>query len=276
MIKLSNAAGTVKHIEQAQHLARAPVDEIVIGSYTWELCEGNPGTVYCSQEGVVLNSLGMPNPGANYMHQLGDDFLALGKPIVVSIAGFSVREYIALAVAASWASAVEVNLGCPNMWTENSQHRIGSFDLEYMRQVLDGVATVIGANTDIRVKLSPYSDPFLLAKVASLIDTHEVDAIVASNTFPNGWLPGALDLSYGGVSGAAMKAIVLGQVRQFKSACGVPVIAAGGIRNGADMIDAQIAGASGVQIGSRYLDRGEDPDVFVNILGHAAELGGNL
>lgn len=274
MIPISNAAGTVKHIEQAQHLARAPVSEIVIGSYTLAQREGNPGAVYSSREGVVLNSLGMPNPGAEYLRTYRDLFSTLSKPIVVSIAGFSVTEYVALALTAvPWASAVEVNLSCPNIWDKNHQTRIASFDLDYMRQILDGVANVIGRNTDLRVKLSPYSDPFLLAEVAALIDQHEVDAIVACNTFPNGWLPGVLDTSYGGVSGAAMKAIVLGQVRQFKSACGVPVIAAGGIRNGLDLMDCEAAGASGAQVGSRYLDRGEDPDVFVNILGHAAELG---
>src|SRR3982750_3606494 len=122
MIPISNAAGTVKHIEQAQHLARSPVDEIVIGSYTWESRGGNPGTVYHSEQDVVLNSLGMPNPGVLYLSKFGNDFSVLNKPIVVSIAGFNVKEYIALAVASvPWASAVEVNLGCPNVWTDGEQ-----------------------------------------------------------------------------------------------------------------------------------------------------------
>lgn len=277
MIKLSNAAGTVKFIEQAQRLAPAPVDEIVIGSYTWKPREGNPGTVYCSQEGVVLNALGLPNPGGPYLIRTREHFLALDKPVVVSIAGFNVDEYRTLALAASWASAIEVNLGCPNVWIENKQHRIGSFDLNYMREILDRVAGEIKSDTDLRVKLSPYSDPFLLAEVAAMIDAHEVDAIVASNTFPNGWLPGAIDTFstfYGGVSGSAMKAIVLGQVRQFKELCDVPVIASGGVRNGADLMDCDFAGASGAQVASRYLDRGEDPDVFVDILLQATNLGG--
>lgn len=273
MLPISNAAGTVKHVEQAHRLARAPVSEIVIGSYTWEPRQGNPGNVYRSEPGVALNSLGLPNPGGRWLYAHGEDFLTLDKPIVVSIAGFNVKEYVTLAIAASWASAVEVNLGCPNVWTiDNEQHRIGSFDSKYIRQVLDGVAEVIGSDTDLRVKLSPYSDPFLLSEIAVLIDAHEVDAIVASNTFPNGWLPEALDASYGGVSGAAMKAIVLGQVRQFRAVCDVPVIAAGGMRNGIDLGHCQAAGASGMQIASRYLDGNEDPDVFVNILSQAAEI----
>lgn len=273
MLPISNAAGTVKHIEQAQRLARAPVSEIVIGSYTWEPREGNPGNVYYSQDGTVLNALGMPNPGGLYLKKCANAFSVLSKPVVVSIAGFNVQEYVALAMAASWASAVEVNFGCPNIWSDDGQDKIGSFDLKYMQLVLDAVANVVGRNTDLRVKLSPYSDPFLLSEVAYMMDTHEVDAIVASNTFPNGWLPGALDPSYGGVSGKVMKAIVLGQVRQFRAACGIPVIAAGGVRNGTALLDYETAGASGVQVGSWYLDGNEDPDVFVNILSQAAELG---
>lgn len=273
MIPISNAAGTVKYIEQAQKLARAPVSEIVIGSYTWEPRDGNPGNVYFSREGVVLNALGMPNPGSLYLYTYRKAFLALDKPVVVSIAGFNALEYGALARAASWASAVEVNLGCPNIWADGRQERIGSFNTEYMLDVLDSVADSLGESTDLRVKLSPYSDPALLSEVAEMIETHEVDAIVTSNTFPNGWVSGSLDTPYGGVSGSAMKAIVLGQVRQFKDACGVPIIAAGGVRNGVDLVDCEAAGAIGAQVASRYLDRSEDPDVFSDILLQAAALG---
>lgn len=273
MLPISNAAGTVKYVEQARRLVESRVSEIVLGSYTWESRQGNPGNVYHSQFGVALNALGLPNPGGQWLYAHAEDFMALDKPIVVSIAGFNVKEYVALAVAASWAPTIEVNLGCPNVWTDNEQHRIGSFNPKYMRQVLDGVAGVIGSDTDLRVKLSPYSDPFFLSEIAALLDAHEVDAIVASNSFPNGWLPGKLDGSYGGVSGAAMKAIVLGQIGQFRSACGVPVIAAGGVCNGVDMVECEAAGASGVQIASRFLDRNEDPNVFVDILSQAAGLG---
>lgn len=273
MIPISNAAGTVKYIEQAQHLAKSPVSEIVLGSYTWEPRNGNPGSIYWSRSGVALNALGMPNPGALYLAEHRDEFCELAKPVVVSIAGFNVQEYVSLAMASRWASAIEVNLGCPNIWTNDKQHQIGSFNLDYMHGVLDGVAAVLESGTDLRVKLSPYSDPYLLTRVADIIDVRKVDVIVASNTFPNGWLPGVLDLSYGGVSGAAMKTIVLGQVRQFRSACGVPVIAAGGVNNGVDLVDCEAAGASGAQVASRYLDRGEDPDVFTDILLQAAALG---
>lgn len=273
MIPISNAAGTVKYVLQAQRLAQAPVSEIVLGSYTEEHRMGNPGNVYYSENGVALNSLGMPNPGMNYMETHAEEFLALGKPIVVSIAGFNVHEYEMLASSASWASAIEVNLGCPNVWKNLNQERIASFNPKYMLEILDAVAAKLTMDTDLRVKLSPYSDPLMLANVASVIDAHEVDAIVASNTFPNGWLPNALDAPYGGVSGATMKAIVLGQVRQFRAVCNVPVIAAGGLRNGVDMMDYEAAGASGVQVASRYLDYGEDPDVFVSILSQAASLG---
>lgn len=273
MLPISNAAGTVKYIMEAQQLSLAPVSEIVIGSYTEEIRMGNPGNVYYSHGGVALNALGLPNPGRQYMEEHAKEFLALGKPIVVSIAGFNVHEYEVLASAASWASAVEVNLGCPNVWEDGNQERIASFSPKYMLQILDAVAAKLGMDTDLRVKLSPYSDPLMLSNVASMINAHEVDAIVASNTFPNGWLPNALDAPYGGVSGAAMKAIVLGQLRQFRAACGVPVIAAGGIRNGVDIMEYDAAGASGVQVASRYLDGHENPDVFVNLLSQAMSLG---
>jgi dihydroorotate dehydrogenase len=266
-LPISNAAGTVKLIEQAQRVARAPVAEVVIGSYTIDPRDGNGGKVYESRAGIVLNALGLPNPSAMYACEHRDEFLALGKPVVVSIAGFQVQEFAVLTSMFDWAQAIEVNLGCPNVWDDGEQKRIGSFDPAYVRAVLREVEGF----AKVRVKLSPYSDPVLLAEVAGVVDDFEVEAVVASNTFPNGWLPDALSVSYGGVSGSVMKAIVLGQVRQFV-ALGHRVIAAGGVRAGADLADYEAAGAIGVQVASRYLDGGEDPGVFADLLADATPL----
>lgn len=268
-LPVSNAAGTVKHFDQARRLARAPVAEVVIGSYTIEACDGNAGNVYASRDGVVLNALGLPNPGLPHLRYYADDFASLNKPVVVSIAGFTVAEYKRLASECHWAHAIEVNFGCPNVWDSGVQHRIGSFEPQYVFKVLTVVRDALsGSRTKVRVKLSPFSDPLLLADVADVVSDVGIEAIVASNTFPNGWLPDALSVAYGGVSGAAMKAIVLGQVRQFV-ALGHRVIAAGGVRSGADLADYEAACASGVQVASRYLDGGEDPGVFADLIADA-------
>lgn len=266
-LPISNAAGTVKLVEQAQRLGRCPVvAEIVLGSYTLKPRAGNGGKVYESRDGYVLNALGLPNPGIDYAEAHADEFMGVTGGAIVSIAGFSVDEYAQLAAKAAWANGIEVNLGCPNVWNDGEQKRIGSFDPSFVWESLRA-ARDAAPLCSIRAKLSPVSDPALLAEVVAACEW--ADALVLSNTFPNGWLPGALDVAYGGVSGEAMKPIVLGQVRQATAISEHRVIAAGGVRCGADIADYEAAGAVGVQIASRFIDGGERPDVFTTLVADA-------
>lgn len=267
MIALSNAAGTVKFIEQAQRLAKAPVDEVVMGSYTLAARDGNPGRTFHRGSGYALNALGMPNPGIDYIRIHKTALSMLDKPVVISIAGHDVEEYRELSEHCTWAHAIEINLGCPNIWSDldGQQERIGTFDPEYVFKVIDGVRQVVfetESKCEVRAKLSPIPDPYLLVEVADAAD--KADAVVASNTFPNAWMPNTLDTPYGGLSGEAMKPIVLGQVRQFVEN-GHRVIAAGGLRHGWQIADYEAAGAEGVQVGSLYYAN-ETPDVFVSLL----------
>jgi dihydroorotate dehydrogenase len=260
MIELSNAAGTVKLYEQAAKLAPAPVDELVLGSYTLHPRDGNGGKVYHSERPHVLNALGLPNPGLAYLIEHARSFADLHRRVIVSIAGFSADQFVELATPLGWAHAIELNFGCPNIWDDGSQKGIASFDVEYMHWVVNAVRDV-QPEAVLRAKLSPYSDPRLLAQAVEAV-APLVDALVLSNTFPNAWLPYCLDVPYGGLSGSSMKAIVLGQVRQAQELTSLPIIAAGGVRTNADLNDYEQAGAALVQVGSRFLDGGEDPDVF--------------
>lgn len=257
---LMNAAGTVKLQEQALRLAQAPVAALVMGSYTPEPRTGNTGETYYAGSYFTLNRLGMPNPGIAYLDDAAPVVkAALGaRPLIVSVAGFCLDDYLALiASVPECVDHIEVNLGCPNV----AGKRIGSFDTALIADVLDHSERRVG------LKLSPYSDPGLLVEVAAIV-AGRAAFLTLSNTFPNGWRPGALSEAYGGVSGAAMRPIVLGQVRQFCTLLpDMPIIAAGGFRYGSDWPEYSAAGARAVQVASRYLDADEMPDVFVTMLG---------
>jgi dihydroorotate dehydrogenase (fumarate) len=265
-----NAAGTVKLVEQVERLARAPVAGVVVGSYTIEPRTGNEGRVYESVTPWTLNALGLPNPGAAYMKEhlprmrdaLGD------RPLIASVAGFGLNEYVALATDAIRAGAwVEVNFGCPNV----AGHSIASFDVGYMRRTWDAIMAACAGGT-VGVKLSPYSDPGMIPAVVSGLESAGVpDFYTLSNTFPNAWREGWLDTSYGGLSGEAMKPIVLGQIKQFREVTDVPIIGSGGVRYGHDWHEYQAAGACAVQVGSRYLNVNEDPRLFSDLLADLTE-----
>ncbi|MGX6448368.1 dihydroorotate dehydrogenase [Patulibacter sp. S7RM1-6] len=273
---LLNAAGTARSLDDVARMSRSAVAAVTVGSYTLAERAGNAGEVYASRDGYAVNALGMPNRGAAQLREELPRMAAVaaeaGKPLIVSVAGFSPGEYGELAGLAGehGAGLVELNLGCPNVWDDGAQKRIASFDPEL---VAASVAAAAGAAVPVGVKLSPLADPVLLAEVAAAVGASAARFVVACNTFPNGLAlrpdgRSALDVPYGGVSGGAMKPIALGQVAQLRALlpAGVDLVGVGGVRRGADVHDLLQAGAAAVGLATAFWDRGEDPAVFGDLL----------
>ncbi|MEV4419730.1 tRNA-dihydrouridine synthase [Patulibacter sp. NPDC049589] len=271
-----NAAGTAKSRDDVARLARSPVAAVTLGSITKEPRDGNAGEVYASRSGYAVNALGMPNRGSAFYRDLLPELAATtraaGKPLIVSVAGFSPDECGELAHLAGdgGADLVELNLGCPNVWSEGEQERIMSFDPELVSRSLRAAA---GTAVPVGVKLSPLSDPVLLAEVASAAADAGARFVVSCNTFPNGLVVRtdgrpAIDVGFGGVSGGAMKPIALGQVAQLRSLLPteVDIVGCGGVRSGQDVRDLLAAGAAAVGLATTYWDAAEDPGVFTDLL----------
>jgi dihydroorotate dehydrogenase (fumarate) len=96
---------------------------------------------------------------------------------------------------------------------------------------------------------------------------------VGCNTFPNGLAlrpdgRPAVDVGFGGVSGAAMKPVALGQVAQLRALLpdAVDVVGCGGVRSGRDVADLLAVGASATGLATAFWDAGEDPGVFGDLL----------
>jgi dihydroorotate dehydrogenase (fumarate) len=288
---LMNAAGTCKSVDHVARMARSAVAAVVVGSITAEPRTGNAGDVYWTGPGWSLNSLGLPNRGADDLRQqlprMVELTRAAGKPLVVSVAGFDVDEYARLADAASGADLVEVNLGCPNVWDGGEQKRIACFDPDQTERVCRAVNEALApAGTPFGVKVSPFSDPVALATLGDRLarlaaDLDTLRFVTAVNTFPNGFqLDGAgrpvIDVGYAGVSGAALKPIGLGQVRQLRALLPptVDVVGAGGVGHGRDVHDYLTVGAAAVQAATAFWNAGEDPRAFGEILsGYVDQLG---
>jgi dihydroorotate dehydrogenase (NAD+) catalytic subunit len=120
------------------------------------------------------------------------------------------------------------------------------------------------------VKLTPNAnDPAAVARAAeeagadavSLINTLKGMALDPRTRQP--WLGGTT----GGVSGPAVRAIALEQVRAVAAAVGIPVIGMGGIASGRHASDFLSAGAACVAVGTENF---RDPAAGLRI---AAELG---
>ncbi len=279
---LMNAAGTCKTLESVKKLAPSATAAVVVGSITVEPRPGNSGNVYYHDEAgkFSINSLGLPNPGAEYYRQNLPEMVSIahdnGKPLIVSVAGFSPEEYAMLVELALSAGAdlVEVNLGCPNVWNGGKQKRIVCFDHRMVMKVLSFIEHAVGLEANVAVKVSPYSDPYALERMAELIGVWKVVKIVTgSNTFANALvynkqMKPVIDVPQGlaGLAGPGMKQIALGQVRQFRTHLpgDVQVIGVGGITCAQDVWEYIVSGAAAVQVATAYLERGER--VFGEIL----------
>lgn len=276
---LMNAAGTCKSLEDVKKLARSSTAAIMVGSGTVEERGGNEGEVYWYEPMFSLNAWGLPNPGAvkyrKMLPEMVDVAHSAGKPLFMSVAGFSPAEYADLAemVLEGGVDFVELNLGCPNVWHDGEQKRIVSFDTELDAEVLHCVEQKVGFDAKVGVKLSPFSDPFVLGRVAAVLSSSRlVKVVTSSNTFPNafafnGTRP-AITFGEGlaGFAGPAMKSIALGQVRQLRNLLPerIQIIGVGGITKGVDIREYQDSGVVATQVATAYFQRGEK--VFSDLL----------
>lgn len=289
---MNGAGPECKSLEEVERLARSAVSAIMVGSITVAKRPGNPGNVYYNVPGVFsLNSLGLPCRGREYYYENLPEMARLardvGKPLFVSIAGFSPVEYGELAelVLTRGGDLLEINLGCPNIWSGSGQKQIACFDMtttQIILQKVEDVCVRYHKHIPVAVKVSPFTDSYRLAELANFF-AHSplIVAVTATNTLPNAFAfneRGASAISpelsggLAGLAGPALKQIALGQVMQWKQLLPkhIDVIGVGGICLGEDVRDYLQIGASAVQIATEYANRG--PRVFSEILHKYLEL----
>jgi dihydroorotate dehydrogenase (NAD+) catalytic subunit len=198
-------------------------------------------------DGGWLNAFGWSNIGIEaYLRDYFPRTAHLNR--IVSVGGFSGEEFgrlverVSEAIAPGEIAAIELNLSCHNV----------NFELErIIDEVLD--ATLARSAHPLIVKLSPDSDYVAAARLA---EERGVAALTACNTVkglrldPETGAP-LLANRYGGMSGRAIKPIVLRVVSELREAgVRLPIIATGGIRTFDDAREYLWAGADAVSLGS--------------------------
>lgn len=255
---MNAACSVAKTMQDVEALCQTKVGAVLIGSITLEQRDGNPEPRWFTADGYALNSFGMPNGGVEFykkeLPEMVERIHRAKKAAALSIAGFSTGEYVKLAQLANDAKIdiLELNFGCPNVSVDGKQKPIVSFDTETMKEIIQAVQKV--TKVALAVKLSPYSNPADLQAAAQVLIETKIAAVVASNTFPNGFTGdesgnSVLANELAGVSGTALLAINLGQVRQFRNILpdSITVIGVGGIESKETAAHYFNAGASVVQ-----------------------------
>jgi dihydroorotate dehydrogenase (NAD+) catalytic subunit len=231
---------------------RFPFAAFVSKTVTLQPRQGNPPPRLWELPGGLINSIGLPNKGlAGYLEHDLPQLAELPVPLIVNVMG-STREDVARLVAAfaerEEVAAIELNVSCPNVKTG----LIMGADPRELAALLDHVRP--HSAKPLIVKLTPNcASP---AEVAAAADQHGADAVSLINTLRGmamdphrpgePWLGGGT----GGVSGPAVRAIALSQVREVRERVALPIVGMGGVQSGRHAADLLQAGADLVAVGT--------------------------
>ncbi len=204
----------------------------------------------------VLNSIGLDNDGIEHFLGAHLPYLgSLGAPIIVSIAGRDLDDFVDLAARLNGrpgVAALELNVSCPNV--------AGGVDFgtdpDLCRSVVAGVRAA--CELPLLAKLTPNVTD--IATIARAAEDGGADAISLINTV----LGMAIDWRrrrallgnvVGGLSGPAIKPIALRAVHKVAQAVKIPLVGIGGIATINDVMEFLIAGATAVQVGTANYSR---------------------
>jgi dihydroorotate dehydrogenase (NAD+) catalytic subunit len=231
---------------------RFPFAAFVSKTVTLAPRQGNPPPRLWEQPGGMINSIGLPNKGLEgYLREDLPRLADLPVPLIVNVMG-STREDVGRLVAAfaerDEVAALELNVSCPNVKTG----LIMGADPAELAGLLDAVRSL--TDKPLIVKLTPNcASP---ADVAAAAEAHGADAVSLINTLRGmamhpdrpgePWLGGGT----GGVSGPAVRAIALSQVREVRQRVDLPIVGMGGVQSGRHAHELRAAGADLVGVGT--------------------------
>ena len=212
---------------------------------------GNPVPRIAEGHGVILNAVGLQNPGVEHFIKYDLDFLkSKGIVIIANVAGNTLEDYGKICKKLDGlVDMVELNISCPNV-------HAGGMALGIKPKNIEEVTSLAKSNlkkTPLIVKLSPNVES--ISTNARAAESGGADCISLVNTF----MGMVIDLerrkpvianNTGGVSGAGIKPIALKMVYEAAHAVKIPVIGMGGIMSGKDALEFMCAGAKAVQVGT--------------------------
>ncbi len=240
--------------ELGQFLDVAELGAVVTKSIMLRPRSGRPTPRMAETPSGMLNSIGLQGPGIDSF--LANDLpwlKAHGARTVVSIAGGSTDEYVALAkrLYNHRVDLIEVNISCPNV---ESRGQVFACDPLAASRVISAVRRAAHPNTPVFAKLSP--DVTDIGQIARAVADAGADGISLINTLlglviDTETMRPALGGVTGGLSGPAIRPVAVRCVWQVHQAVPhLPLLGMGGIRTGQDACEFILAGASAVSVGT--------------------------
>ncbi|MFA6378748.1 MAG: dihydroorotate dehydrogenase [Candidatus Omnitrophota bacterium] len=246
------ASGTLGYIKKYAKLSDIKkLGAFVPKTITLKERSGNPSPRIVETASGMMNAIGIENEGLDYfLKNKLPSLERLGVPLIVSVSGSNLDEFIILAKALDVQpsiSAIELNLSCPNL----ANKKLIAQDAEATASLVRQVKNV--TRKPIVAKLSPNVTD--ISEIALAAQDGGADAVSLVNTF----MAMAVDVKRrkpilgnitGGLSGPAIKPIALKMVYDVKCRVKVPIIAMGGIMTAEDALEFLITGATMVAVGT--------------------------
>lgn len=228
---------------------------------------GNPVPRIAESRGVILNAVGLQNPGVESFigHDL-DWLKSKGIAVIANVAGRTLEDYAAICARLDGlVDMIELNISCPNV-------RCGGMALGIRPENISEVTRLTKAQlktTPLMVKLSPNVES--IAANARAAEEGGADCISLINTLTGM----AVDIerrrpilanNTGGVSGAGVKPIAVRMTYEAAHAVSIPVVGMGGITCAEDALEFIMAGATAVQVGTaNFTDTMAMPEIIAGL-----------
>lgn len=224
---------------------------IVLKTITPDIRQGTLPPRVVEFNDATLMSIGIPSKGPEYFLNTTLPFYqGYGVPVIASISADTAEDFGALAARldVDGIDAIEANVSCPNL---RAHGKAFGMDPDATAQVVRAMRA--RTSKPVWTKLTPnVGDIALIARAAEKAGSA---AVITAN----GLLGMAVDAErrrprlgnvIGGLTGRAVKPILLRMVHQCAQAVDIPVIGCGGASDGEDVAEYMLAGATAVQMGS--------------------------
>jgi len=211
---------------------------------------GNPTPRIAERDGVILNAVGLQNPGVESFISRDLEWLKGKTRVFANVAGKTVEDYESICARLDGlVDFIELNISCPNVKCGGMAFGVKP----------DSVRTVTEAakknlkKTPLIVKLSPNVES--IAANAAAAEEGGADGISLINTLTGM----AIDVerrmpiianNTGGVSGAGIRPVAVRMTYEAARAVTIPVMGMGGITCAEDALEFIMAGATAVQVGT--------------------------
>lgn len=211
---------------------------------------GNPPPRVAETEAGMINSIGLPTRGLQYFLEVQlPEYKRYRAPLIVSVTSTDVDDFAAMVrdVSVEGVDAIELNISCPTREPGG-----GNFALNEEHTFRVVKLCRAATTKPIWAKLSPNAGE--ISAVAEAAEKAGADAVTVSNTILGlriniDTFRSCIGQGYGGISGPAVKPIILRMVHQCSKCVKIPIIGCGGIMNARDVVEYLLAGASAVEVG---------------------------